>query len=313
MIPARRATALVFAAALALSAGCTGTQQAPRATPAPSPAGPSAVSLVRDAAAATEQAGSARYLLRTATRVDGQEVVLSGEGAYDWRAGKGRTTYEIPVGRVEQRRLGGNLFFVLPQQAGVFFRIPAAELVTTALGGTVEPIAALKTLSAVTRAERVEDGEREVRGESTTHYRGSYDVGQALAATSGLQQEALRSALGAAAAVPQPTYDVFLDEEGRLRRLVQEVEVPATPDTGELITVTTTLELYEFGLAVVVPGPPGKMIRDGAPLLAALKVALPSSRPPPPAPTPPAGPSAGAAAPGTTPPGSPPAASTRPG
>jgi hypothetical protein len=101
--------------------------------------------------------------------------------------------------------------------------------------------------------------------------------------------------------------------EGRLRRLVQEVEVPATPDTGELITVTTTLELYEFGLAVVVPGPPGKMIRDGAPLLAALKVALPSSRPPPPAPTPPAGPSAGAAAPGTTPPGSPPAASTRPG
>jgi hypothetical protein len=192
MIPARRATALVFAAALALSAGCTGTQQAPRATPAPSPAGPSAVSLVRDAAAATEQAGSARYLLRTATRVDGQEVVLSGEGAYDWRAGKGRTTYEIPVGRVEQRRLGGNLFFVLPQQAGVFFRIPAAELATTALGGTVEPIAALKTLSAVTAAERVEDGEREVRGESTTHYRGSYDVAEALAAH-------LRPAAGGAA------------------------------------------------------------------------------------------------------------------
>jgi hypothetical protein len=248
--------------------------------------------LVRGAAATTEQAGSARYLLSTATRVDDSEVVLSGEGVYDWRAGKGRTTYEIPVGRVEQRRLGDNLFFVLPQQAGVFFRIPAAELATTALGGTVEPIAALKTLSAVTRAERVDD-EVEVRGEPTTHYRGTYDVAQAVEATTGLQREALRSALGAAAAVPQPTYDVFLDDEGRLRRLTQSVEVPSSPDTGELITVTTTLELYEFGLRVIVPGPPGPMIRDGAPLLAALKAALPSSRPPPtPASRPPGSPGA---------------------
>jgi hypothetical protein len=130
---ARRATASVVAAvAVALSAGCSDAAPEPRAEPSPS--GPSAVSLVRDAAATTEAAGSARYLLSTATRVGGQEVVLSGEGVYDWRAGKGRTTYEIPVGRVEQRRLGGDLFLVLPQQAGVFFRIPAAELATTALG-----------------------------------------------------------------------------------------------------------------------------------------------------------------------------------
>ena len=282
MSPARRSIALVLVGvALGLSAGCTGAPREPRAAPSPSPSGPSAVSLVRDAAATTELAGSARYLLSTATRVDDQEVVLSGEGAYDWRAGKGRTTYVIPVGRVEQRRLGGDLFFVLPQQAGVFFRIPAAELATTALGGTVEPIAALQTLSAVTAAERVDDGDHEVRGEPTTHYRGTYDVAAAVEAATGLQREALRSALGAAAAVPQPTYDVFLDEEGLLRRLTQSVEVPASPDTGELITVTTTLELYDFGLSVVVPGPPAASIRDGAPLLAALKAALPSSRPPP--------------------------------
>jgi hypothetical protein len=34
----------------------------------------------------------------------------------------------------------------------------------------------------------------------------------AVEATTGLQREALRSALGAAAAVPQPTFDVYLDE-----------------------------------------------------------------------------------------------------
>jgi hypothetical protein len=36
------------------------------------------------------------------------------------------------------------------------------------------------------------------------------------------------------------------------------VEVPSSPDTGELITVTTTLELYEFGLQVIVPARPGR-------------------------------------------------------
>ena len=303
--PRRAAVLVAVAVALGLTGGCTDAPERPRS--APSPAGPSAVSLVRDAATTTELAGSARYLLSTATRVGGQEVVLAGEGAYDWRAGKGRTTYEIPVGRVEQRRLGGDLFLVLPQQAGVFFRIPAAELATTALGGTVEPIAALQTLSAVTQAERVDD-EQDVRGEATTHYRGTYDVAQAVQATTGLQREALRSALGAAAAVPQPTYDVFLDDQGRLRRLTQSVEVPSSPDTGELITVTTTLELYDFGLRVVVPGPPGPMIRDGAPLLAALKAALPSSRPPPV----PATPSASAPASAPPSPGASPGASPAP-
>jgi len=304
--------ALALALALASAAGCTDVPKAakPVAVP-PSPPGPSAVSLVRDAAATTERAGSARYLLSTATRVGESEVVLSGEGAHDWRAGKGRTTYQIPVGRVEQRRLGGDLFFVLPQQAGVFFRIPAAELATTALGGTVEPMAALELLTAVTQAERVDD-DSDVRGESTTHYHGTYDVARAVQATTGLHREALRSALGAAAAVPHPTFDVFLDAEGRLRRLTQSMEVPSTPDTGELITVTTTLELYDFGLRVTVPGPPGPSIRDGAPLLAALKAALPSSRPPPAPSSPPASPGPGAppgAGPGASPgagPGAPP-------
>jgi hypothetical protein len=97
--------------------------------------------------------------------------------------------------------------------------------------------------------------------------------------------------------VPQPTYDVFLDEAGPAAPADAVSGGPASPDTGELITVTTTLELYEFGLRVVVPGPPGASIRDGAPLLAALKAALPSSRPPAsPPPSPAASAPAGAGA-----------------
>lgn len=281
----RSLIALLVAGTLgALATGCAPDADAPQA--APSPSDPSAVSLLRAAAAATELQGSARYALSTTTRINDQDVVLSGEGVFDWKALKGRTTYVIPVGKVEQRLLGGTLFFVLPQQTGVFFSIPTAEVALTPLGGTVSPTAQLAALAEVTEAEVV--GEQEVRDVATTRYRGSYDVPAALQRAQGVQRHALRSSLGAAVDLPEMPFEAFLDEDGLLRRLTQTVEVPASPTTnGQVLTVTTTLELYEFGLDVIVPGPPAEAIRDGAPLLVALRSALPSA-PPRPAPAPPA-------------------------
>jgi len=289
----RRLSALLAAGALvALVAGCA--PDADESQAEPSPSGLSAVSLLRAAAAATELQGSARYLLSTTTRINDQDVVLSGEGVYDWKALKGRTTYVIPVGKVEQRLLAGSLFFVLPQQAGVFFTIPTAEVALTPLGGTVSPTAQLAALAEVTEAEVV--GEEEVRDVATTRYRGTYAVPAALQRAQGVQRHALRSSLGAAVDLPEMPFEAFLDEDGLLRRLTQTVEVPASPTTnGQVLTVTTTLELYEFGLDVIVPGPPAQSIRDGAPLLVALRSALPTptpvpvpppSAPPTPAPAP---------------------------
>lgn len=286
-LPRRLSALLVTGAVVALVAGCAPDAEQPQA--APSPTGPSAVSLLRAAAAATELQGSARYLLSTSTRINDQDVVLSGEGVYDWKALKGRTTYVIPVGKVEQRLLGGTLFYVLPQQAGVFFSIPTAEVALTPLGGTVSPTAQLAALAEVTSAEVV--GEQEVRDVATTRYRGTYAVPAALQRAQGVQRHALRSSLSAAVDLAEMPFEAFLDEDGLLRRLTQTVEVPASPKTnGQVLTVTTTLELYEFGLDVIVPGPPAAAIRDGAPLLVALKGALPTPTPapvPPPA-TPPA-------------------------
>lgn len=271
---------LVAGAVVALVAGCAPDAEEPQAEPSPS--GPSAVSLLRAAAAATELQGSARYLLSTATRINDQDVVLSGEGVFDWKALKGRTTYVIPVGKVEQRLLGGSLFFVLPQQAGVFFTIPTAEVALTPLGGTVSPTAQLAALAEVTEAELV--GQEEVRDVATTRYRGTYAVPAALQRAQGVQRHALRSSLGAAVDLPAMPFEAFLDSSGLLRRLTQTVEVPASPTTnGQVLTVTTTLELYEFGLDVIVPGPPAESIRDGAPLLVALRSALPTPTPAPPA------------------------------
>ena len=281
----RRLSVALAGGAVALLTACTGGTGRDVPQAASTPSAPGADVAVRGAALVTDLAGSARYSLTTSTTLNGQEVAFSGEGVYDWRARTGRTTYKIPVGAVEQRLLRDDLFFVLPQQPGIFFRVPTQAVAASPLGGSVHPTTQLNTLAAVEQAERV--GDAEVRGVATTHYRGTYDVRAAVERAQGAQRDALRSALGAAAkGVTSAAYDVYLDAEGRLRRLEQTVDVPASPRTGgQPLTVRTTLELYEFGLPVKVPGPPAGNIRDGAPLLAALRKALPE--PPPVATAPP--------------------------
>jgi hypothetical protein len=279
-----------------LLAGCTADDPEPQA--APSPTGPPAAALIRAAAAETDQQGSSRYTLTTATTVNGAEVVFAGEGIYDWAKDNGQTTYDTPVGTVQQRLLGPQLFLVLPQQPKVFFKLKSADVAASPVGGTVDPTAQLHALAAVAEAEVV--GEEDVRGERTTHYRGTYDVARALRGARGLQQAALRSSLGAAATgVQSAPYDVFLDEDGRLRRLTQTIEVPSA---GQTLVVTTTLELYDFGIAVTVAAPPGSAQRDGAPLLDALRKALPTPTPKPTAmPTASPAPRSPAARPGPSP------------
>lgn len=290
--PLRPGLPAALAAGLVLLAGCSAGE--PEPTASPSPPAPTAAELVRAAASQTDGQDSARYALTTATTVNGAEVVFTGEGVYDWARDRGATTYETPVGTVRQRRLGADLFLVLPQQPTLFFKLKTADVAVSPVGGTVDPTAQLHALAAVTEAEVV--GEEEVRGEPTTHYRGSYDVARALRGARGVQRPALRSSLGAAAALPTASYDVFLDEQGRLRRLAQTVDVPAG---GQTVTVTTTLELYDFGLMVIVLDPPGAVQRDGTPLLAALRKALPA---PSAAPSPkPASPTPAAASPRPSP------------
>lgn len=281
MRPSRRLSVLLAGGAAALLVGCSdGGRGEPQAAPSRAPEAPAPAALVRAAAMATDEQRSSRYTLTTSTALNDQEVVFTGEGIYDWSADRGQTTYDVPVGTVQQRLVGPDLYLSLPQQPGAFFKLRVADVAATPLGGTVDPSSQLHLLAAVAQAEVV--GQEEVRGEATTHYRGSYDVARALRGARGLQQAALRSALGAAADVPEAAYDVYLDDEGLLRRLTQTVELPPSPATGrdQPMKVTTTLELFDFGITVTVNPPPGNTVRDGAPLLAALRKALPTPKAP---------------------------------
>ena len=270
-MPSRRRLPALLAAA-ALLAGCSsGGDGQPVAEQSPAP---NIGAMFRTAALDTDRAGSSRYTLTTATTVNGTEVVFTGEGIYDWSTDTGQTTYDVPVGKVLQRLLGPDLYLALPQQPDMFFKLRTSDVATSPVGGTVDPSAQLHLLAAVEQAEIV--GEQEVRGEPTTHFRGTYDVARALRGARGVQQPALRSLLGLAADARQASYDVYLGEDGLLRRLQQTVEIPASEETAnQELSVTTTLELYDFGIDVTVIPPAGARVRAGAPLLEALRSALP--------------------------------------
>lgn len=259
------------------------------------PAGVPADVLVRAATAQTTGAGSSRFTLTTTTAIGDQDVTLAGEGSYDYAKRNGQLVYQVPGsqgqttgGTIEQRVLGNDLYLMLPDQPEVFYKLPVSEVAGTPLGSSTDPTAALQALVGVGAVSKV--GTQTIRGQESTHYRGEYDVAQALAQTQGPARAVLEATLGKTSLTRVP-FDAFLDEQGRMVRFEQRIELPASPRTGgRPLTSTFAIELFDFGTAVTVVPPPGETVRDGAKLLEALKEvapAPPAPQPVPPAPVPP--------------------------
>ena len=309
-LPARGLTALALTA-LALTA-CSGDDGAD--VQAGASRGPDASGLVQAAATGSTQVGSSKFSLTSTTAIGGQDVTFAGEGAFDYAKKTGQLSFAVPGadgsadggGRIEQRIIGPDLYLTLPQQAGVFYRLKVADVAGTSLGASTDPTAPLQALKGASGVEEV--GTETVRGVETTHYAGTYDVAEAIAAASGPSKAVLSSTLGSTTLEDVP-FDVYLDGEGRLVKFEQELELPATPQTGgDVLTSRTVLELFDFDTVVTVTAPPAAKVRDGAPLLAALRAALPASPKPSGAASPaPAGSPAPAASPASPAPAASPA------
>lgn len=272
---ARRLSALVLGTALLAGCGGGGDGGSTQAS------GPAADTLVAASAAKSSGAGTSKISLVSATQVNGQDVAFSGEGVYDYTKKTGSLSFQVPGadgsaasgGKIEERILGDALYLQLPQQPGVFYKLKLSDVAGTSLGGSTDPTAALAALQAVSDVREV--GTEKVRDAETTHYAGEYDVQKAVSLAQGSAKTVLQSVLRGADLKTVP-FDAYLDDEGRLVKFVQKVELPATAATGgKPITSTTTLELYDFGTKVAVVAPTGAAVRDGAPLLAALKSATP--------------------------------------
>ncbi len=282
---ARRLSAAVLG--LTLLAGCGGSGDAESAPPGPAPD-----VLIRAAAAETTGAGSSRFALSSTTAIGGKDVTLAGEGSYDYAKKIGQLSFDLPGaggqpsgGTIEERIIGNDLYLMLPRQPdSSFFKLLVSDVAGTSLGNSTDPTASLQALAGLVNVAEV--GTERVRDVETTHYSGEYDVAQALAQAQGPAKAILETTLGDAA-IQRVPFDAYLDEQGRVVKFEQRLELPASAQTGGQPLISTfTIELFDFGTVVDVVAPPAESVRDGAPLLASLKNVGP--RPPaPPAPAPP--------------------------
>lgn len=258
---------LIPLVALALVAGCGGTSGKSSGS-----TGADYANQIRTAAAKSSTTGSSKLALTSTTTVQGQAVTFDGSGAFDY--GKKIGTIDLHVGAgssnsgatIAERITGGDLYLQLPMSPNAFYKLKLSDLAGTSLAAGSDPTSSFGSLSGVTDAV-TKVGAEQVRGESTTHYKGVVDVQQALAKLTGVAKDLVQKSLVANGVKTLP-FDVYLDSQGRLRKYVQHLTATVK---GQPTDSTTTVELYDFGTKVDVPVPPASQIKDGAPLLAALK------------------------------------------
>ena len=228
--------------------------------------------LIRTASTKTSSTGSSMLALTSRTTARGRTVTFDGSGAFDYSKKTGRL--DLHVGSlgagggatIVERITGGALYLQLPTAPGSFYKLELSDLAGTSLAAGSDPTSSLGSLAGVS-GEVSKVGTEQVRGEKTTHYRGTIDVQKALARLTGVNRDLVQKSLVANGVKTLP-FDAYLDAQGRLRKYVQHVTLTAKGQTADS---TTTVELYEFGTKVDVTAPPASQVKDGAPLLAALK------------------------------------------
>lgn len=259
----KRTILLAAVAVLALLASaCNGAAETDTdATPAPTPdavADPDVdTEPATGEAAAIEQAvdttvaeGSAAF--RAETTVDDDQAgsqTFEGEGVVDLTGERRQLTFDTPAGQVIVLTEGTDAYLRVPGETDAgWVQVDLAE----AAGGEDElrrlglhplqdPTVNLDLLRAADRVE--EHGEEMLDGDTTTHYEVTVDSERAAQQARDDVREAIDEATGGADA--QITLEVWIDEQDRIRRIVQD-DVMIDAD-GASATATITLELFDFG------------------------------------------------------------------
>jgi hypothetical protein len=226
-----------------------------------------AVGTLRRAADALVDAGSSKASTSMEMATGGTRVTIRGEGVYDYRERLGRLKVLLPqdpAGTSEHLPIT-ELLFMKNRGAGVpadkWVRVDTATLSDGNLvtGGATDPLAAAEVLRGTRTATYV--GTTELAGTEVRHYRGTADLAAAAKAASGDNKAVLAAAAKgfATAAVP---FDVYLDDQGRIRKIRHRFSFANGQRQGTVAVASTTL-LYDFGIATDVRLPAARDIYAG--------------------------------------------------
>lgn len=224
--------------------------------------------------------------------VPGGNVTVTGDGAFDYANRQGAFTLNLPsfggmqVGQIEAVSTGTTVYEKFPPQLAsllggkpwVKFDLnqlaqgTGVDFNSISQASSGDPTQTLQYLKGA--GDMVEVGREQLRGETVTHYRGTFDMAKAAATAPPEQQPSLQK-MAQIYGSQQIPVDVWVDGEQRLRKLSYVVDLgrlnlPAESTGGQRPTgtFTFTLDLFDFGTPVTVTVPPPDQVTDLAQLLA---------------------------------------------
>lgn len=223
------------------------------------------VELIRTAATTTEAAGSARMAMTVG--VGGQE--LTAEGEFDFDDQRGRLSMDMsgvlsdlpdaPDDLTFDTVYDGTTIYYSSDLFGGtvdadWIRVDLSDLTAAAgidpsqLPTSNNPTDVLTGLEAASEDGVEEVGQEEVRGTETTHYRATIDLASTFEENDAItDRDRFEAVLAQIGDDPVQT-DVWLDDEGRVRRQSSSF------GTGNA-QVDLTMEMYDFGADVDVALP----------------------------------------------------------
>jgi predicted small lipoprotein YifL len=231
----------------------------------------------------TQDAKSSRVAIDVST-AGAQPVKVTGEGVFDY-AGKGTLNLDLPFGengapaRVESIIDGDTVYQKFPPELAA--RLPGGkqwlkyslkDLQESQGGGAAagtsnDPTQSLTFLRGIS-GEVTEVGKEDVRGDEATHYKATIDL-QKAAAAAGPQKPAFDQLISQFAGTTFPA-DIWIDDEGRVRKMVYTADIKPSGSTAAE-KATTSLELFDFGAEVTINPPPASEVTDASELLEGTK------------------------------------------
>lgn len=234
--------------------------------------GRDAVQILRAAPDRLLAAGTSKARTSMEMATGGTRVTIRGSGVYDYRRRLGRLTVVLPqdpAGSSEHQPitelLAPGALFMKNRGAGVpadkWVRVDTAgmsdgNLVT---GGATDPYAAAELLRGTRSATYL--GRTEVAGAQVRHFRGTADLAEAARRASAAGKAPLLAAAKGFATAVVP-FDVYLDDEGRVRKVRHRFSFVNGQRRNAVAVASTTL-LYDFGTAVDVRLPRSEDIYAG--------------------------------------------------
>ncbi len=208
-------------------------------------------------------AQSSKMVLDISTTAGGQDVKVSGTGAFKGNVGSMKLSFGAIS--MEERITGGKLYLKVQGQPK-WYVLTLSDLVGTSLADSANPSESTAILlSADNNVTKV--GDDTVRGAKATHYKGAIPITkERLAKQSGLVKGATQKLLDSG--VTSLPFDAWLDSEGRLVKMTETVDITVK---GVKAHVVTSMERFAFGTPVNVVAPPLSEQQDGAQILAGLK------------------------------------------